>query len=51
VNKFLGIYMDEDLTWKCHIDHSSCELAKSIGMFNVASVYFPRDVMLSMYHA
>ena len=31
--KFLGIYIDSNLTWKTHIKHITTKIAKTTGIF------------------
>ena len=40
VTKFLGVFIDENLSWKQHIEILSSKISKSIGI-----VYKPRDVL------
>lgn len=49
--KFHLINIEKEITCKCHNNQLSCKLAEAIGMFKVASVYFPRGIMLSKYHS
>jgi len=49
--KFLGIYIDESLTWKPHINYISNKLSKSIGMIYKSSYYLPQEVKLSLYYS
>ena len=40
LTKLLGIFIDENLTWKYHIEHVCNKVAKSIGM-----MYKPRNIL------
>ena len=51
VCKFLGIFIDENLSWSNHIDHTCSKLSKAIGMIKVAQMYMPRAVLMSMFQA
>jgi hypothetical protein len=51
VCKFLGIYIDDDLSWSGQINHICSQLSKAIGMIKVARMYMPRTVLMSMFHA
>src|SRR6218665_205397 len=41
--KFLGVYVDEHLTWKDHIAHISNKVAKNVGIFSRISYLLPRN--------
>ena len=51
VCKFLGIFIDEKLSWCNHIDHICSKLAKAVSMIRVARLYRPHNVLLCMFHA
>ena len=51
VCKFLGIFIDENLSWSNHIDHTCSKLSKAIGMIKVAQMYMPRAILMSMFQA
>ena len=51
VCKFLGIFIDENLNWSNHMDHTCSKLSKAIGMIKVAQMYMPRAVLMSMFQA
>ena len=44
VTKFLGVFIDENLSWKQHIDILSSKISKSIGI-----LYESRDVLSKQY--
>ena len=37
--KFLGVYIDQNLTWKDHINHVSKKISKSIGIIHISLVF------------
>ena len=49
--KFLGVLLDEHLTWKYHITELSRELARVSGVFFKIRYFPPINVLKSLYHA
>jgi hypothetical protein len=49
--KFLGVYVDEHLTWKEHIDIISKKLSKNIGIISRISYILPRNVLVALYYS
>ena len=47
--KFLGILLDENLTWKEHIKFTENKIAKNIGILFKAKPYLNKECMLSLY--
>jgi len=47
--KFLGIIMDEHITWNKHIDMIRIKLSRSIFALNRVKHIFPFDIMKSLY--
>ena len=48
---FLGIMLDEHLTWKNHITMITNKLSKVIGILNRLKNIYPQQVLLSIYNA
>ena len=48
--KFLGIMMDDKLTWKKHIEHISKKIAKSIGIMYRLKPFVNTETLLSLYY-
>ena len=48
--KFLGILLDESLTWKCHINMVTNKISKVIGILNRLKHVFPQNALLSIYN-
>ena len=48
--KYLGVYLDQKLTWRVHIDKLSKKLASSIAVLKRISTYIPSDCRKSLYH-
>ena len=51
VVKFLGIYIDENLTWKYHIDHVCNKISKSIGVIARLRFVLSTKTKLSLYYS
>ena len=45
--KFLGVYIDQHLTWKTHINVISKKIAKSIGLIYKANFYLHQNSISS----
>lgn len=48
--KFLGVIVDEKLTWKAHIHHVTSKIAKSAGIIHKARQILHKDVLLTLYN-
>jgi hypothetical protein len=49
--KFLGVYVDQHLTWSVHIEHIALKLAKNIGILKRISYLLPRNILLTLYYS
>ena len=49
--KFLGVLIEENVSWKLHINYISTKIAKSLGLLNKAHRYFQKDTLLMLYYA
>ena len=47
--KFLGVLIDENLTWKTHINCVSKTLSRNIGIMNKLKLYIPERILHSLY--
>ena len=47
--KFLGLYIDKDLTWKTHINYLCKILSRNTGVLNRLKDYFPTHILQSLY--
>jgi len=47
--KFLGITIDENITWKPHIDNVSKICSKNIGVLNKLKCYLPKSSLYKLY--
>ena len=49
--KFLGLLLDENLTWKYHLNELSKKLARTSGVFFKIRHLLPSSVLVSLYHS
>ena len=49
--KFLGVIIDNKLTWKDHINYISGKSARGIGVIIKARKYLNKDTLLSLYYS
>ena len=49
--KFLGIYIDESLTWSSHIDYLCSHISKKISLLRNLSKYVPVKVLKMFYQS
>ena len=49
--KFLGLLLDEHLSWKYHLSELSKKLARTCGMFFKIRNLLPLDVLICLYNA
>ena len=47
--KFLGVIIDENLTWKNHIDVISKTISRNIGMLTKLKHFVPENILYSLY--
>jgi hypothetical protein len=50
-SKFLGIHIDNKLTWSTHISHICNKVSKSIGILTKASKYLNKATLLMLYNS
>ena len=50
VTKFLGVHLDEHLTWKYHINFVCKQIAKSIGILSRTRFYLSCKTKLTLYY-
>ena len=48
--KFLGIFIDENLTWKFHMDHVCIKISKSIGIISRTCFVLSTKTKLSLHY-
>ena len=49
--KFLGVLLDETLSWRSHLVELSRKLARSVSIFYKLRHYVPLDTLISIYYA
>ena len=49
--KFLGIYIDEHLSWAQHIDYLSNKIARNVGILSKLKYFLPMYIMNTLYHS
>ncbi len=47
--KFLGVFIDECLTWKNHIDCICKTISRKIGVMNKLKYYVPDSILFTLY--
>jgi hypothetical protein len=47
--KFLGVTIDDNLTWKNHIDNVGKNISKGVGIINKLKHFVPEKVLYSLY--
>ena len=49
--KYLGVYIDADLSWKHHIEYISQKVSTSVGIIAKLRHFVPRQTLLSIFHS
>ena len=49
--KFLGVLLDDNLTWSFHINYIRNKIAKGMGIIRKAKKYFNSKTLLSLYYS
>src|SRR6218665_872044 len=49
--KFLGVYVDQHLTWKEHIKHISNKIEKNVGIIARSSYLLPQTIRIKLYYS
>ena len=49
--KFLGIFMDDTLTWDVHIHYISNKISKTVGLLSKLKSFFPKLILLNIYNS
>ena len=48
--KFLGVYIDEGLTWKSHISNICKKISKSVGIVHRVRFFLSSNTKISLYY-
>ena len=49
--KFLGVLLDENLSWKDHIKYIENKVAKNIGLLYRAKLFLDKNSLLTLYYS
>lgn len=49
--KFLGVYIDQHLDWKAHVNFIAAKISKAAGLLYKAKYYLPSKSLLTLYYA
>ena len=49
--KFLGVYIDQHLEWKTHVNFIAAKISKSVGLLYKAKYYLPYNSLLTLHYA
>ena len=49
--KFLGVLLDENLSWKNHIKYIENKVAKNIGLLYRAKLFLDKNSLLTLYYS
>ena len=49
--KFFGVYIDQHLTWKTHVNFIAAKISKFVGLLYKAKYYLPSKSLLTLYYA
>ena len=49
--KFLGVYINQHLMWKTHVNFIAAKIFKSVGLLYKAKYYLPSKSLLTLYYA
>ena len=48
---FLGIHLDESLSWNKHIDMLTNKLSRVVGILNIFKYIYPQHILLTYYNS
>ena len=48
--KFLGVTIDEYLSWKYHVNEIACKISKVTGVLNRLKSFLPLSVLVNLYN-
>jgi len=48
--KFIGIYLDEKMTWKTHIEQITSKISKTISIMSRTKYILPKYVLQTLYY-
>ena len=47
--KYLGLWIDDNLTWELLIDNICSKMARSIGIIKLIRKFIPKESLLTLY--
>ena len=48
--KYLGLIVDDKLTWSQHVDYISSKITRNIGILKRIRHFIPKESLLLLYH-
>ena len=48
--KFLGVYLDEKITWKNHVEQITSEMSKTVGIISRTKHILRKHVLYALYY-
>ena len=49
--KYLGIFIDQNLTWKHHIDHVAFKISRYVGLLSKLRHHVPTHTLITIYRS
>ena len=49
--KYLGIFTDQNLTWRHHIDHVAVEISRYVGLLSKLRHHVPTHTLITIYRS
>ena len=51
INRIIGVFLDDKLTWKKHIEHIGTKLSTASGAIYILRKYIPQKALMSVYYS
>jgi len=48
--KFLGVHIDQHMTWKVHINQITAKIAKNVGILTRIAYILPKEIRINLYY-
>ena len=48
---FLGMIVDENISWKCHVNYIANKIAKTVGILNRLKHFIPMNIKVMLYNS
>ena len=49
--KYLGVLLDDDISWSSHINHLSLQLARYSGLFYILRPFASKETLCMLYYS